>query len=338
MSLQGTGTELDPYLITNLAELRTEVTNAAAYYKVTQHLDVRGTQYEAEWGECTLAFLQLDFNNKKLRNLKCKALQHMFLFNCATMTIKNAKFENIENKWALFGHTSGNYTFILNLTILDSEFSVKWNAVNTAPVATKPYALLGTPNTNVDRCVFNLLILGTTNCIINSELNVNRCHFILNGDFVMSTTTYFADTSTSTSAFAFFKLKNICNSLYVTGKLTVTQNFSEPRDFYVFLNTHNTTLSRYGNKAHFAECYFAVTLTINAISDTDNKFDMWRYQSTTQTSAPPCSWMAIGDMVVNNGKLTSLANDYAKVYIITAEQSKNLDFLQSICFPVYGKE
>lgn len=338
MSLQGAGTELDPYLITNLAELRTEVTNAAAYYKVTQDLDVRGTQYEAEWRECTLAFLQLDFNNKKLRNLKCKDLQHMFLFNCVTMTIKNAKFENIENKWALFGHTSGRYDYILNLTILDSEFSVEWNAVNTAPTMTKPYALLGTPNTNVDRCVFNLLIFGTTNCIINSELNVNRCHFILNGDFVMSTTTYFADANTSTSAFAFFKLKNICNSLYVTGKLTVTQNFSVPRDFYVFLNTHNTVLSRYGNKAHFAECYFAVTLTINAISGTDNNFDMWRYQSTTQTSAPPCSWMAIGDMIVNDGKLTSLPNGYAKVYIITAEQSKNLGFLQSIGFPVYSKE
>lgn len=336
--LQGTGTELDPFLITNLAELRTEVTNAAAYYKVTQDLDVRGTQYEVEWGECTLAFLQLDFNNKKLRNLKCKDLQHMFLFNCGTMTIKNAKFENIENKWALFGHASGRYDYILNLTILDSEFSIKWNAVNTAITTTKPYALLGTYNTNVDRCVFNLSIFGTTDCIINSRLNVNRCHFILNGDITMETTVYTNDAGATVSDFAFFRLDNIGSSLYVTGNLTVTQNFLEPRNFYVFLSARNTRLSQYGNKAHFAECYFAVTLTVNAISGTDNKFDMWRYQSTTQTSAPPCSWMAIGDMVVNNGKLTSLANNYAKVYIITAEQSKNLGFLQSIGFPVYSKE
>lgn len=338
MALKGAGTELDPYLVTNLAELRTEVTNATAYYKVTQDLDVISTQYESEWGECTLAFLQLDFNNKKLRNLKCKDLQHMFLFNCDTMTIKNAKFENIENKWALFGHTSGRYDYILNLTILDSEFSVKWDAVNTMPISTKPYALLGIYNTNIDRCVFNLSIFGTTNCIINSALNVNRCHFILNGDVKISPTVYFDDANTSTSDFAFFKLDKICNSLYVTGKLTVTQIFSEPRDFYVFLSTRNTRLSQYGNKAHFSECYFAVTLTVNAISGTDNKFDMWRYQSTTQTSAPPCSWMAIGDMIVNNGILTSLPNSYAKVYIITADQSKNLGFLQSIGFPVYSKE
>lgn len=338
MALQGTGTELDPYLVTNLLELRTEITNANAYYKVTQNLDVRGTQYEAEWTECTIACLQLDFNNKKLRNLKCKDLQHVFLLNCDTTTIKKTKFENIENKWALFGHTSGRYDYILNLTILDSQFSVKWNAVNTTFGATKPYALLGACNTNVDRCVFNLSIFGTTNCIINSDLNVNRCHFILNGDVTMTTTVYANDAGATVSDFAFFKLRNVCNRLYVTGNLTVTQVFSGPRDFYVFLSARNTTLSQYGNKAHFAECYFAVDLTVNAVLDTDNKFDMWRYQTTTQTSAPPCSWMSIGSMIVNNGRLTSLPNSYAKVYIITKEQSKNLGFLQSIGFPVYSKE
>ena len=336
--LQGAGTALDPYLITNLAELRTEVTDAAAYYKVTQDLDVRGTQYEVEWLECTLACLQLDFNNKKLRNLKCKDLQHMFLFDCDTMTIKNAKFENIENKWALFGHTSGDYTYILNLTILDSEFSVKWNAVNTGLTATKPFALLGTHRTNVDRCVFNLSIFGTTNCIINSELNVNRSHFVLSGDFTLHGISYYDDADRATSAHAFFKFKNIGNSLYITGNLIVTLGPSGSHDLYVFLNTRNTALYQYGNKAHFAECYFAVNLTVNAVQDTDNKFDMWRYQTTTWESAPPCSWMSIGDMVVNNGKLTSLPNSYAKVYIITAEQAENLGFLQSIGFPVYGKE
>lgn len=337
MALQGSGTELDPYLVTSLAELRTEITDANAYYKVTQDLDVRGTQHEVEWEECTLAFLQLDFNNKKLRNLKCKDLQHMFLFDCDTMTIKNAKFENIENKWALFGHTSGNYTYILNLTILDSEFSVKWIAANTVPTATKPFALLGTPNTNVDRCVFNLLILGTTNCIINSELNINRSHFVLSGDFTLHGISYYDDVDRAASAHAFFKFKNIGNSLYITGNLIVTLA-SGSYDLYVFLNTRNTALYQYGNKAHFSECYFAVNLTVNAVQDTDNKFDMWRYQTTTQASAPPCSWMAIGDMIVNNGILTSLPNDYAKVYIITAEQARNLGFLQSIDFPVHNKE
>ena len=338
MALQGTGTELDPFLITNLLELRTEITDANAYYKVTQDLDVRGTQYETEWSECTIACLQLDFNNKKLRNLKCKDLQHMFLLDCDTTTIKNAKFENVENKWALFGHTSGRYDYILNLTILDSQFSIKWNAINTDFINTKPYALLGTENTNVDRCVFNLSIFGTTTCIINSKLNVNRCHFILNGDYTIKPTVYSNDAGATVSGFAFFKLKNIGNSLYVTGNLTVTQDFSETRDFYVFLNSRNTVLSRYENKAHFAECYFAVDLTVNALPGTDKKFDMWRYQTTTQTSAPPCSWMSIGSMIVNNGKLTSLPNSYAKVYIVTKEQSKNLGFLQSIGFPVYSKE
>ncbi|HNV61926.1 MAG TPA: hypothetical protein PKN54_03170, partial [Candidatus Cloacimonas acidaminovorans] len=109
MALQGAGTELDPYLITNLLELRTEVTDAAAYYKVTQNLDVRGTQYEAEWLEPTLACLQLDFDNKELKNVTTAPNNHLFRFNCTTVTLINFKLVNCVNSKALFAHATTNY-------------------------------------------------------------------------------------------------------------------------------------------------------------------------------------------------------------------------------------
>ena len=157
MALQGTGTELDPYLITSLAELRTEVTNAAAYYKVTQDLDVYDTEYETEWKQCTIACLQLDFDNKKIRNIT--ALNNdIFKYNCAASTIINANFENITCNKHMFGHVTG-YTTMTNLSILNSSFSIKWNG------STAGYGLFGQINTTVDSCEFNLKISGTINSI-----------------------------------------------------------------------------------------------------------------------------------------------------------------------------
>lgn len=97
--LQGTGTELDPYLITNLAELRTELTDKTKYYKVTNNIDVIGTSYEYDWGTLYARFKQLDFNNKKLSNIKTTNGIFCFEKNNDSDSTKpiltNCNFENI---------------------------------------------------------------------------------------------------------------------------------------------------------------------------------------------------------------------------------------------------
>ena len=96
--LQGAGTELDPYLITNLAELRTEVNDNTKCYKVVNDLDVVNTEYEELWGTFYARFKQLDFDNKKLSNLRIN--DGIFHFekitdDAFTAKIKNFRFENI---------------------------------------------------------------------------------------------------------------------------------------------------------------------------------------------------------------------------------------------------
>ena len=98
MALQGTGTELDPYLITSLTELRTELTDKTKYYKVVNDLDVVNTEYEELWGTFYARFKQLDFDNKKLSNLRIN--DGIFHFekitdDAFTAKIKNFRFENI---------------------------------------------------------------------------------------------------------------------------------------------------------------------------------------------------------------------------------------------------
>ena len=99
MALQGGGTELDPYLITNLAELRTELTDKTKYYKVTNNIDVIGTSYEYDWGTLYARFKQLDFNNKTLSNLKISNGIFCFEKNNDSDSTKpiltNCNFENI---------------------------------------------------------------------------------------------------------------------------------------------------------------------------------------------------------------------------------------------------
>jgi len=332
MALQGTGTELDPFLITSLSELRTEVTDAAAYYKVTQNLDVRGTQYEAEWLECTLACLQLDFDNKELKNVTTAQNNHLFRFNCKTVTLINFKLVNCVNSKALFAHSTTKYDALTNLTILNSSFSVKWYANNVLSNSTTEYGLFGTKYVNIDTCVFNLELHGLTKYILRSDLNVNRCHFILKGSIDLTPSEYERFRGSWDWSYTFFKLSNICTKIYVTGTLKI--NCPSAQDFHFFQSTYNTNYSEYGNRAYFAQCYVHMTLDITVPFDTTQKFDMWRYQTTFETSAPPASWMAIGDMIVHGGVLNSLPNEYARVYLVTKEQAKSASYLSGIGFDV----
>lgn len=338
MSLQGTGTELDPYLITNLAELRTEITDADAYYKVTQNLDVRGTQYEAEWLECTLACLQLDFDNKELKNVTTAPNNHLFRFNCTTVTIKNLKLVNHVNSKALFAHSTTNYDALTSLTILNSSFSVKWYANNRLSNSTTEYGLFGTRYINIDASVFNLELHGLTKYILHSDLNVNRCHFILKGNIDLALSRYYRNAGSIEHSYTFFKLLNIGTKIYVTGALTVNCIETIALNFYFFQNAYNTNYIKYGYKAYFPQCYVHMTLDITVPFDTAQGFDMWRYQTQTTEIVPPASWMAIGDMVVHGGILNSLPSLYARVHLVTKEQARDSDFLATFGFDSSKKE
>lgn len=333
MSLQGTGTELDPYLVTNLAELRTEVTNAAAYYKVTQNLDVRGTQYEAEWLECTLACLQLDFDNKELKNVTTAQNNHLFRFSCTTVTLINFKLVNCVNSKALFAHSTTNYNALTNLVLLNCSFSVKWYANNHYSNSTTEYGIFGIKNINIDASVFNLELHGLTKYILRSDLNVNRCHFILNGSIDFVGAEYHSFSGTADYSYTFFKLLNIGTKIYVTGALNVNCVGSAV-DFYFFQNTYNENYDDYEKRAYFAQCYVHMTLSITVPFGTTKKFDMWRYQTKSTTTVPPASWMAIGDMLVHGGILNSLPSQYARVYLVTKEQARDSDFLATFGFDV----
>jgi hypothetical protein len=328
MALQGTGTELDPYLITNLAELRTEVTNAAAYYKVTQDLDVIDTEWEKEWTECTIACLQLDFNNKKLRNITT-ALEHdVFKYNCINSEIINANFENITCNKHVFGHVT-SYTTMSNLTILNSSFSIKWNG------STFGCGLLGVINTTVDSCDFKLKIFGTIEAIFWSNKYFNRCHINTNGDFTLSATKL----ETFSGKFSFYthflRLLNHGTKIYVTGNAIV--NLPPNIRFYFFANERNTAYSAYGDAAYYTQCYIGIKCNFKLTSGTT--FGSLNFACPPVFGYWPPANFVVGEWLKKNDVVvTWYSNEQKRTYGVTELQAKSVDYLQSLGFDVAVKE
>ena len=336
--LQGAGTALDPFLITNLSELRTEVTNADAYYKVTQDLDVIGTEWEKEWEQCTIACKQLDFNYKKLSNLLCKQGHHVFVFakTVAAIVIKNAKFYNIENSAALFCRIwSGGLTYggLSLLTIINSSFLVKWAANKTVSddASSAPYGILGFYNAFVDNCVFDLKIFGTTTYIIRSVSSVNRCHFKISGNFTLNKHRMYTSTNVQDYIFTLFVFSQNTQKIYVTGDAKITLNTSQSSaDMYLFANPHNSGLSLQNARAHFLYCYFAAKIELTAPNAT-NYIHFTRYQ-TTETM-PPCSFYVTENIDVVEGiMLYTQDREFSKVYAVTDLQARDYAYLDELGF------
>jgi hypothetical protein len=64
----GTGTQLDPYQITTVAEFRS-MNDSTAYYKLMNDLDVNDSEWASNWTQATIACKQIDFNGYELRNI-----------------------------------------------------------------------------------------------------------------------------------------------------------------------------------------------------------------------------------------------------------------------------
>lgn len=102
MALSGTGTLENPFLITSIEELVTELTDKTKYYKVTKDLTAVGTAYEYEWPTVPALFKELDFDNRFLKDIN--TVDGLFKFPDYSDTvltapvIKNAKLQNINIK------------------------------------------------------------------------------------------------------------------------------------------------------------------------------------------------------------------------------------------------
>lgn len=92
MSLNGDGTQENPYQITTVAEFR-GMNDSTAYFKLMNDLDVNDSEWASGWAAPTLKFKKLEGNGCKFRNAICNS--NFVSVGAATNVFKNMEFQNI---------------------------------------------------------------------------------------------------------------------------------------------------------------------------------------------------------------------------------------------------
>jgi len=113
MSLDGDGTQENPYQITTVAEFRS-MNDSDAYFKLMNDLDVNDSEWAAGWTEVTIAFKELDGDGHEIRNINHNGTTQAITISSANSTIKKLAFLNfisIGSLQCFYAPASGVTTF-----------------------------------------------------------------------------------------------------------------------------------------------------------------------------------------------------------------------------------
>ena len=158
----GTGTQLDPYQITTVAEFR-GMNDSTAYFKLMNDLDVNDSAWVTGWTEATMNFLELDGDGHEIRNINAD-LSGGALIVPATSTIKNITFANT----MLRGTNTSLFTRggTSNLTLDNVQVYLDFNLINDSNqgVINSRYLEM-----RINKCAFNLQGATTGNSIIRAN-------------------------------------------------------------------------------------------------------------------------------------------------------------------------
>jgi hypothetical protein len=290
----GTGTQLDPYQITTVAEFRS-MNDSTAYFKLMNDLDVNDSEWATGWTEVTIAFKELDGDGHEIRNINQSGGSYAIYYDVkyqGSSKIKNVSFTNVTlNGVANFMYFSGtdnitgNRVWTLdgvslsiacnNVTSIFNSDNINFHTINITNSAMTISGRLQTIGVVKAITVINNLMINLDNAIFYST---NNSHIL-------------GTASTS----------NRFNKIAILG----TASFDHAK----------TSWFQYGYANQVFSCYIAVKI-IGTIKPT--------YFSDTPASV--CFY----DADLYGGSMTSKT----KLHALTTAQCKNKDYLNSIGFVV----
>ena len=166
----GTGTQLDPYQITTVAEFR-GMNDSNAYFKLMNDLDVNDSEWVAGWTEATMNFLELDGDGKSIWNINADLSGANVNYGVGVFyvsnnsTIKNLNIMNtimVGTNVRLFRATGSPS----NIYLENCQIYLDFNTTSSSATRHSYNGVLcGYPTKmGINKCVLNLK--GTTSCVL----------------------------------------------------------------------------------------------------------------------------------------------------------------------------
>lgn len=289
MALSGTGTQESPFLITTIEELRTQVTDANSYYKLSNSLDTIGTQWESEWGSVTVKCKELDFNFKLIKNIKASSYFLNVDVASNAVTIKNLLMEN-----SLYSSTSifNLLNYVSPRVLILQHFSCSATFIGTTSNA----FLCSIQDISIDDVSINLDNRGSITRIVNSTQDIKNMSMLLNGMGTFSTGIVAGGSN------------KLLENIYILGKFNF--NYASRTSFSLFSGSNNY--------AKFCYCEAEIT----GIGTNPYSFKLFN----TTTTALQASCFFSGSLL---GQFSNVYTPIANCYYITPAQARSYSYLSS---------
>ena len=173
----GTGTQLDPYQITTVAEFR-GMNNASAYFKLMNDLDVNDSEWVTDWGSATLAYADFDGDGHEIRNFHCTTASFLRIthgsgefHNCKLLNI----FCTFSDSNAYLIYSSSHPIFAECEITVTSTSATYWSSLNFRNISFSRCAitLQGVCGVPFCACFLDKCMVNFVDClIINSGSTV----------------------------------------------------------------------------------------------------------------------------------------------------------------------
>ena len=185
--MTGTGTQTDPYIVDNLSDLLSAISNAGAYVALDQNSANKVIDFndDPKWYTKTpfvFACKYLNGNGWSIRNVMVKNCNFLQLAPTTYTTIENL---NIESAYILSTNTNGNI-YVLSVPNSDTGSSkltlknCKISAVLDALSGNISFSYVRRADMFAYNCSFNVTL--KNNAVINSTNIWENCNIIVNGN------------------------------------------------------------------------------------------------------------------------------------------------------------
>lgn len=177
MAITGTGTQVDPYVVTTWDELVSKAAESGKYVKLGADIDMNDEYPEGITTYCTLNCAELDGDGKAIKNLAINGVSCVFKAGSNNVDVKNIKIENL-----YFISTSGSKYFIDNSTKKATFTQLSVSGRFSAPQQGSLVCIFK-GDTNFYRCAFNLKTQGRyRNNEENNLFKLHYCNITINGE------------------------------------------------------------------------------------------------------------------------------------------------------------